>query len=61
MSSCIKEGEFALPSTYIGIENEDEKSGSTVCLEFDVSFKIFILALILSKLEITCNDEDEKA
>jgi hypothetical protein len=57
---CIDNKDFPLPSAYIGIENEAEEGCPTISLEFDVSLKIFILALILSKLETSCNSETKK-
>ena len=61
MSNCINNKEFTLPSAYIGIENEAEEGCPTISLEFDVSLKVFVLAFILSKLEIACNNEAEKS
>jgi hypothetical protein len=61
MLNCIDEKDFALPHTYIGIDNNPKEGCPNICLEFDVSLKIFILAFILSKLEIACNNETKKA
>ena len=54
------EKKFAFSSTYIGIETEDIENCPLICIEFDISFKIFILAFFLSKIEISCNDKTEE-
>jgi len=56
MPTCFDEKELTFPSAYIGIENEDTEGCPSISIEFDISFKIFILAFILSKLETACND-----
>ena len=61
MFNSIDEKGFTLPHTYIGIDNNPNEGCPTVCIEFDVSFKVFILALILSKLENECDTENQKA
>jgi len=37
--------------TYIGIENEPEEGGPSICVEFDISLNIFIIAYALSLCE----------
>lgn len=58
--TCIDEKVFPFPSAYIGIENEAKEGCPSISIEFDVSFKIFVLAFILSKIETSCNDKPEE-
>lgn len=44
-------------NSYVGIEYDDDH-GKNICLEFDVSFKVFAIALLLSKVEEQCGDDD---
>lgn len=36
---------------YIGLESEDEECGASICVEFDISIKVFIIAYALSLCE----------
>jgi len=57
MPNSLDEKSFPFPSAYIGIENDAKEGCPSICIEFDVSFKIFALAFILSKIEASCNDK----
>ena len=60
MPNSFDEKQFPFPCAYIGIQNEDKEGCPSICIEFDVSFKIFVLAFILSKIETTCVDKTEE-
>lgn len=44
-------------NSYVGIEYDDDH-GKNICLEFDVSLKVFAIALLLSKVEEQCGDDN---
>lgn len=46
-------------NSYVGIEYDDDH-GKNICLEFDVSLKVFAIALLLSKVEEQCSDDGDK-
>lgn len=60
MLNCINEKEIIFPIAYIGLEHEPEGNFPSICIEFNVSFKIFILAFLLSKIEISYNDKTDE-
>ena len=60
MPNSLNEKEFPFPSPYIGIENEAKEGCPSISIEFDVSFKIFVLAFILSKIETSCYDKTQE-
>jgi hypothetical protein len=44
-------------NSYVGIEYDDDVNGRNICLEFNVSLKVFAIALLLSKVEEQCGDD----
>ncbi|MDV3429464.1 MAG: hypothetical protein LIR50_20975 [Bacillota bacterium] len=51
MSSEVSDSANESIQTYIGIESEPEEGGPSICVEFDISLNIFIIAYALSLCE----------
>ncbi|MFA6942129.1 MAG: hypothetical protein WCQ54_14325 [Clostridiaceae bacterium] len=51
MSSEVDSSSNQSIETYIGIESEPEEGGPSICVEFDISLNIFLIAYALSLCE----------
>jgi len=51
MSSEVNDSANESIEAYIGLESEPEEGGPSICIEFDISLKVFIIAYALSLCE----------